>query len=74
MMLIVNAPESGNGRSQSTRKQFGSLSVVVWFGSQQGDNMLQGAGGLQAQSIHHIAQIVCETWTKAVNYKCFETH
>lgn len=74
MMLVVNAPEGSNGGGQSTRKQFGSLSVFFWFGPQQGDNMLQGAGGLQTQSIHHVAQIVCGTWTEGVSLKYFETH
>lgn len=58
LLLVVDASESSDGGGQATGQRFGRLSVVLWFGPQQGDDVLQGAGGLQAQSIHHIAQIV----------------
>lgn len=59
--LVVNGSESSDGSGQATWQQFGCLSVVLWFGSQQTDYVLQGAGRLQAESVHHIAEIV---WRK----------
>ncbi len=66
LLLVVDAPEGSDAGGQSTRQQFGGLSVVSWFGPQQGDYVLQGAGGLQAQSVHHIAQIVCGAGTGVI--------
>ena len=59
LLLVVDAADSGDGGGQSPWQQFGGLSEVFWLGPQQGDDVLQGAGGLQAQSVHHVAQIVC---------------
>lgn len=57
-LLVVDASEGSNGGRQATGQQFGGLSVVFWFGPEQCDDVLQVAGGLQAQSIHHVAQVV----------------
>ena len=57
-MLVVDAPEGRDGGGQSARQLFGGLSVVFGLGPQQGDDVLEGAGGLQAQSVHHVTQIV----------------
>lgn len=57
--LIVDGAEGGDGGGQSARQQLGRLPVVLRFGPQQGDNVLQAAGRLQAQSVHHVTQVVC---------------
>lgn len=66
-VLVVDAPDSSDGGGQPTRQQFGCLPVVFWLGPQQGDDVLQGAGGLQAQSVHHVAQIVCGAGTGVIS-------
>ncbi|KAF3853498.1 hypothetical protein F7725_014186 [Dissostichus mawsoni] len=53
----VDVPDSSDGGGQPAGQQFGGLSEVFWFGPQQGDDVLQAAGRLQAQSVHHVAQI-----------------
>jgi len=60
-------PDSGDGGGQPAGQQFGGLSEVFWFGPQQGDDVLQAAGRLQAQSVHHVAQIVCGAGTSVIN-------
>lgn len=58
-MLVVDGAEGGDGGGQSARQQLGRLPVVLRLGPQQGDNVLQVAGRLQAQSVHHVTQVVC---------------
>lgn len=41
--LVVNAAQPCDGGGQSPGQQLGGLSVIFWFGSQQGDDVLQGA-------------------------------
>lgn len=43
MTLVVNAAQRCDGGGESPGQQLGGLSVVFWFGSQQGDDVLQGA-------------------------------
>ena len=57
--LVVQAPEGGDGGGQSARQELGCLPVVLRFGPQQGDDLLQGARGLETQRVHHVAQVVC---------------
>lgn len=57
--LVVNIAQPRDGGGQSPGQQLGSVSVIFWFGSQQGDDVLQGARGLQSQSVHHVTQVVC---------------
>ena len=67
LLLVVDAPQGGDGGGQSARQQLGGLSVDLWLGPQQGDDVLQGAGGLQAQSVHHVAQVVCGAGRGIIN-------
>lgn len=57
--LVVDGAEGGDGGGQSAGQQLGRLPVVLRFGPQQGHNVLQVAGRLQAQSVHHVAQVIC---------------
>lgn len=41
--LVVNAAHPCDDGGLSPGQQLGGLSVIFWFGSQQGDDVLQGA-------------------------------
>lgn len=43
VVLVIDAPERGDGGGQASGQQFGRLSVVVGFSPQQGDDVLEGA-------------------------------
>lgn len=56
---MVDASKGSYCGAQSSGQQFGGLSVLFWFGPQQCHDVLQRARRLQAQSVHHVAQIIC---------------
>lgn len=43
VVLVIDAPERGDGGGQVSGQQFGRLSVVLGFSPQQCDDMLEGA-------------------------------
>lgn len=59
MTSVVDAAQRCDGGGQPPRQQLGHLPVIFWFGSQQGDDVLQVARWLQPQSVHHVTQVVC---------------
>lgn len=64
MTSVVDAAQRRDGGGQPPRQQLGRLPVIFWFGSQQGDDVLQVARGLQPQSVHHVTQVVCGRGTE----------
>ena len=56
---VVHTPHGGHRGGEATGQAFADLSVVLGLGLQEHHNVLEGAGWLQAQGIHHIDQVVC---------------
>lgn len=55
----VHTPHGGHGGGQAPGQAFADLPVVLGLGLQERPDVLQGAGGLQAQGVHHVDQVVC---------------
>lgn len=54
----VQAPQGGNAAGQATGSSPGGLPVVLRLSLQEGEGALQGPGGLEAQGIHHVDQVI----------------
>lgn len=57
---VIHTPHGGHGGGQATGQAFADLSIVLRPGLQECHDVLEGAGRLQTQGIHHVDQIVCE--------------
>lgn len=56
---VVHTPHGGHRGGEATGQASADLSVILGFGLQEHHGVLEGAGRLQAQGVHHVDQVVC---------------
>ena len=55
---VVQPPDGRDGGGHASGEGLGGLSVVLGSGPEQGQDVLQRAGRLEAQRVHHVAQVL----------------
>lgn len=69
MESVVHTPHGGHRGGEAPGQAFANLSVVLRLGLQEHPNVLEGAGRLQAQGVHHVYQVVCGVGDREIQYQ-----
>lgn len=67
--LVLEASHASDGGRESAREGFSRLSEFFRFGTQESRDVLERPGRLQAQGVHHVAQVICKNEIHKKMYK-----